>query len=128
MSGQGKNDNSSPFCHPYTKAKCGEYAGRYVKSHLLLECNPSIKEEMVKNYRKMRVLLIDCKWYPVCPMKKFYEKGKLSKGWVELYCKGDWESCIRYQMEERGELHPDWMLPDGSIDERLHNFYKEMVR
>jgi len=90
--------------------------------------NPSVKEEMIKNYRKMRVLLIDCKWYPVCPMKKFYEKGKLSKAWVELYCKGDWESCIRYQMEERGELHPDWMLPDGSVDERLHNFYKEMIR
>jgi DNA polymerase len=83
--------------------------------------NPSVKEEMIKKYRKMRVLLMDCKWYPVCPMKKFYEKGKLSKRWVELYCKGDWESCIRYQMEERGELHPDWMLPDGSIDERLHN-------
>jgi hypothetical protein len=31
-------------------------------------------------------------------------------------------------MEERGELHPDWMLPDGSIDERLRNFYKEMLR
>ena len=90
--------------------------------------NPSVKEEMIKNYRKMRVLLIDCKWYPVCPMKKFYEKGKLSKAWVELYCKGDWESCIRYQMEERGQLHPDWMLPDGSIDEKLHNFYKEMLR
>lgn len=90
--------------------------------------NPSVKEEMIKNYRKMRVLLIDCKWYPVCPMKKFYEKGKLSKAWVELYCKGDWESCIRYQMEERGEQHPDWMLPDGSIDERLHNFCKEMIR
>ena len=46
--------------------------------------------------------------------------GKLDKKWIELYCKGDWESCIRYQMEERGEPHPDWMLPDGSIDERLH--------
>lgn len=81
--------------------------------------NPSFEEEMVKNYRKMKVLLEDCKWYPVCPMKRFYETGMLDEKWVELYCKGDWESCIRYQMEEKGEQHPDWMLPDGSIDEKL---------
>jgi DNA polymerase len=87
--------------------------------------NGSIKEEMIKNYRKMKTLLKDCKWYPVCPMKRFYEEGKLSKEWVELYCKGDWESCIRYQMEEGGEPYPDWMLPDGSIDERLHKLCKE---
>jgi len=81
--------------------------------------NPSLKEEMIKNYRKIKVLLENCKWYPVCPMKRFYEEGKLNKKWVELYCKGDWESCIRYQMEERAAPHPDRMLPDGSIDERL---------
>ncbi|MBW2039586.1 MAG: uracil-DNA glycosylase [Deltaproteobacteria bacterium] len=83
--------------------------------------NPSLRDEMIKNYRKMKVLLTDCTWYPVCPMKRFYEEGKLSKEWVELYCKGDWEGCVRYQMEETGEPHPDWMLPDGSIDERLRN-------
>ncbi|MCD6117553.1 uracil-DNA glycosylase [bacterium] len=82
--------------------------------------NPSLKEEMTKSYRKMSVLLEDCKWYPACPMKRFYEEGKLDKKWIELYCKGDWESCIRYQMEERGESNPDWMIPDGSIDEGLH--------
>jgi uracil-DNA glycosylase family 4 len=81
--------------------------------------NNSLKEEVIKNYLKMKILLEDCKWYSVCPMKRFYEEGKLNKEWVELYCKGDWESCIRYQMEERGEGHPDWMLQDGSIDERL---------
>jgi DNA polymerase len=83
--------------------------------------NPSLKEEMTKNYRKMKVLLTDCKWYPTCPMKRFYEGGKLDKKWIELYCKGDWESCVRYQMEEKGQAHPDWMLPNGSIDEKLHN-------
>jgi hypothetical protein len=55
-------------------------------------------------------------------MKKFYGEGKIDKKWIELYCKGDWESCVRYRMEERGELHPDWMLPDGSIDEKLRNY------
>ena len=81
--------------------------------------NNSIKEKIVKNYCKLKVLLSDCKWYQMCPMKVFYEGGKLNKKWVELYCKGDWESCVRYQMEEKGQKHPDWMLPDGSIDEKL---------
>ena len=60
-----------------------------------------------------------CTWYPVCPMKWFYEEGKLEARWVEKYCHGNWKTCIRYQMEERGEPHPDNMLPDGTTDKRL---------
>jgi len=60
-----------------------------------------------------------CKWYPACPMKEFFEQGKLDKKWIETYCKGDWESCVRYRMEEKGQFHPDNMLPDGSVCERL---------
>ncbi len=81
--------------------------------------NSSIKRTLTEHYRKMKVLLTDCKWYPACPMKRFYEEGKLDKRWIELYCKGDWKSCIRYQMEEKGKAHPDWMLPDGTLDEGL---------
>lgn len=81
--------------------------------------NDSIKTELMKNYRKLKILLSDCKWYQVCPMKRFYESGILDRKWVELYCKGDWERCVRYWMEEKGETHPDWMLPDGSIDKNL---------
>jgi len=82
--------------------------------------DPSIEKVLIKNYQKLNVILKDCKWYPTCPMKKFYEEGTLDRKWVELYCKGDWESCIRYQIEESGKPHPDWMLPDGTIDEKLH--------
>jgi hypothetical protein len=60
-----------------------------------------------------------CKWYPACPMKEFFEQGKLDKKWIEMYCKGDWDSCVRYRMEEKGQFHPDNMLPDGSVSERL---------
>ena len=81
--------------------------------------NPSFKQNLIRHYRKLNILSRDCKWYPVCPMKRFYEKGLLDKKWIELYCKGDWESCIRYQMEEKGQFHPDWMLPDGSLNEKL---------
>ncbi len=52
-------------------------------------------------------------------MKMYYEMGKLDKKWIDNYCKGDWKSCIRYQMEEQGVPHPDYMLPDGTLDEGL---------
>ncbi len=86
--------------------------------------NPDFKQDLIKSYRKLQVLLRDCKWYPVCPMRRFYEEGKLDRKWIELYCKGDWESCVRYQMEEEGRYHPDWMLPDGSLDETLRREVK----
>lgn len=79
----------------------------------------SIRQEIVKNYGKLKTLTVDCKWYPVCPIKRFYEEERIHKRWIELYCKGDWKSCVRYRMEENGELHPDWLLPDGSLDEKL---------
>ncbi len=60
-----------------------------------------------------------CKWYPVCPMKRLFEQGQLDKKWIERYCKGDWESCVRYRMEEEDRFHPDNMLPDGSINKKL---------
>ena len=39
-----------------------------------------------------------CKWYPVCPIRRLFEAGKLDKKWIEWYCKGDWKRCVRYQM------------------------------
>ena len=57
-----------------------------------------------------------CKWYPVCPVKQFYEQGKLDKKWIEQYCKRDWKNCTRYRMEEIGQYHPDNMLPDGTLN------------
>ena len=60
-----------------------------------------------------------CKWFSVCPLRRFYEEGRLDKKWVEGYCKGDSSGCVRKKMEEKGVPHPDNMLPDGSIDEKL---------
>lgn len=81
--------------------------------------NPSFKEKTVRKYHKLQVFSSDCKWYSICPMKRYFEHGQLERKWIELYCKGDWEDCIRYQKEEKGVYHPDWMLPDGSINESL---------
>lgn len=60
-------------------------------------------------------------------MKIFYEAGELPVKWIEQYCRGDWESWVRYHMEERGEPHQDWMLPDGTIDEDRHQFYLRTI-
>lgn len=76
--------------------------------------NQTFRKDMEENYKKLKIFRKECKWYPVCPMKKFYEEGIIERRWVELYCKGDWEICVRYQMEESGRYHEDNMLPDGS--------------
>jgi len=60
-----------------------------------------------------------CQWYPVCPMKAFYERGVLDAYWVKQFCFGNHAGCVRYQMEEAGTPHPDNMLPDGSTDDHL---------
>ncbi len=70
-------------------------------------------------YVKLNVLSQVCKWYPLCPMKRLFKKGAIKESWIQLYCTGDWGSCTRYALEARGEYHPDWMLPDGTLDENL---------
>jgi len=60
-----------------------------------------------------------CKWYYCCPIKRFVDQGKLDKKWVEEYCLIGNKDCVRYQMEENWEFHPDNMLPNGDIREDL---------
>jgi len=60
-----------------------------------------------------------CKWYNVCPMKIFYEQGRLKDEWIKEFCFGDYLKCQRYKLEEKGIAHPDTMLPDGSVDQKL---------
>lgn len=76
-------------------------------------------EDTAAKYEKLEVFVAPCKWFPVCPLKSYWEKGLLGGEWVESYCRGDWRSCQRYHLEERGIPHPDWMLPDGTLDESL---------
>ncbi|MBW1808482.1 MAG: uracil-DNA glycosylase [Deltaproteobacteria bacterium] len=83
--------------------------------------NRSLQPQMESTYRKLGVFLSECKWYPVCPMKFYHRAGRLDSEWIERYCRGDFESCVRFHMEESGVPHPDWMLPDGSEDEGLRD-------
>jgi len=61
----------------------------------------------------------ECKWYFCCPLKRFFEQGRIEERWVKDFCHGDWNKCVRYKMEEEGKYHPDNMMPDGSIDKKL---------
>jgi len=60
-----------------------------------------------------------CEYYSVCPMKRFYEEGKLSKKWIKSYCFNNGKGCKRKEMEDKGVPHPDNMLPNGEIDPNL---------
>ena len=60
-----------------------------------------------------------CKWYLCCPIKRFTDQKKLDPYWVENYCLVGNRDCVRYQLEEAGQYHPDNMLPDGSIKKGL---------
>ena len=60
-----------------------------------------------------------CKWYDICPIKRFTDQGLLNTQWVLNYCLKGNKECKRYQMEEKNQFHPDQMLPDGTIDESL---------
>jgi len=42
-----------------------------------------------------------CKWFPVCPMKFYWEAGKLDDKYIKDFCHGDWLSCVRYQKKKR---------------------------
>jgi len=60
-----------------------------------------------------------CKWFELCPLKRFTEEGKIGKYWTEKYCFGEYLKCERYKLEESGIFHPDNMLCDGSIRKDL---------
>ena len=60
-----------------------------------------------------------CKWYSICPIKAYTEQGRLERYWIENYCLVGNKHCIRYHMEEKGDYHPDNMLPNGEIKRDL---------
>lgn len=62
-----------------------------------------------------------CKWYELCPLRRFERQGKISDKWSREYCESEdnWKNCRRYQLEEQGKHHPDNMLLDGRIEDSL---------
>jgi len=81
--------------------------------------NPAFEPATRKQYRKLRVFLHPCRRFSSCPLNRFCRQGRVDPKWMEQYCRGDWESCRRFILEEQGKSHPDCMLPDGSLNQWL---------
>jgi len=59
---------------------------------------------------------MSCKWNNICPLRRLERDGLINLSWDKEYCstKSNWENCRRYQAEESGESHSDYLMPDGS--------------
>ena len=62
-----------------------------------------------------------CRWYDqTSGIKRAYDRGLIGKKWVEDYCWNGGDGCVRKQrFEQEGYVSPDYVLPDGSVDENL---------
>ena len=62
-----------------------------------------------------------CRWYNgTSDMKRAYDAGKLEKRWIDDYCLADGKGCVRKRrFENEGYASPDYVLPDGTVDEKL---------
>jgi len=61
--------------------------------------NEGLSEEMERNYHKLGILLHDCAWFKRCPERRRLQEVSMDNEWLELYCKGDWESCPYFAVE-----------------------------
>ena len=62
-----------------------------------------------------------CTWYnETSGMKRAYDRGLLDKRWIEDYCFNGGRGCVRkWRFEQEGYVSPDYVLPDGTVDETL---------
>ena len=62
-----------------------------------------------------------CRWYDeTSGMKRAYDQGKLDGRWIKQYCLNDGIDCVRKRrFETEGVVSPDYILPDGTVDESL---------
>jgi hypothetical protein len=65
-----------------------------------------------------------CRWYDeTSGVKRAYDLGLIEKKWVEEYCWKGGEGCIRKKrFEEEGYVSPDYVLPNGTVTERVKNY------
>lgn len=59
--------------------------------------------------------MTECKWKYCCPVYHRTVRGEIDGAWVDNYCSVGNTDCVRYQLEERGVPHSDYMLPSGEI-------------
>ena len=62
-----------------------------------------------------------CKWFNICPLRRFEKERKLNLVWRNKYCLGNFQKCQRYIETLKEVSHPANILPDGSINKSLLN-------
>ena len=69
-----------------------------------------------------------CKWYnETSGMKRAYDKGLLKESWIAKYCLNGGNDCIRKKrFEEEGYISPDYILPDGTVDDKLKDIIEKI--
>jgi len=62
-----------------------------------------------------------CVWYnETSGVKRAYDLGLIDLKWVENYCWNGGKDCVRKRrFEEEGHVSPDYVLPDGTISQRV---------
>jgi len=68
-----------------------------------------------------------CRWYDESSgVKRSCDLGLIDKKWVEDYCWQGGKDCVRKKrFEGEGYVSPDYVLPDGSISERVKIYLEQ---
>ena len=68
-----------------------------------------------------------CRWYDgTSGMKRAFDAGMLDKKWIDDYCMNDGKNCVRKKrFENEGYVSPDYVLPNGMVDEKLHTWLNQ---
>jgi len=68
-----------------------------------------------------------CRWYDnTSGMKRALDRGLLDRKWIDDYCFRGGQGCVRKQrFENEGYISPDYVLPDGTVDETLKKIVEE---
>jgi len=71
-----------------------------------------------------------CFWYNESSgVKRAYDLGLIDRKWVENYCWKGGKGCVRKnRFEEEGYASPDYVLPDGTISERVKSYLERKGR
>jgi hypothetical protein len=71
-----------------------------------------------------------CRWYnETSGVKRAYDLGLIDRKWVEDYCWNGGKECVRKKrFEEEGYVSPDYVLPDGSVSERVKRYLGQRGR
>ena len=68
-----------------------------------------------------------CPWYDeTSGIKRAVDRGLLDEKWVEEYCLNGGKNCVRKRrFENEGYISPDYVLPDGTVDENLKEWVEK---